>query len=140
MWGEELTVNPRVLLFVAALVVSAAPVRAENWPEFRGPTGQGIVGSGKLPVEWSTTKNVVWKQPVPGKAWSSPIIQEGRVYLTTAVPEETSGKKELTLRTMCLDATSGKPLWEREVFRVDATKAPRIHNKASHANPTPLTD
>jgi len=133
-------VNQRILLVSVALVISGTPVKADNWPEFRGPTGQGIVGSAKLPIEWSSTKNVVWKQPIPGKAWSSPIIQEGRVYLTTAVLEEGSGKKELSLRTVCLDASSGKQLWEREVFRLDAAKAPRIHNKASHANPTPLTD
>jgi outer membrane protein assembly factor BamB len=128
-----------VLLAAGIIILCGnARVGADNWPEFRGPTGQGLVANDKLPVEWSATKNVTWKQPIPGKAWSSPIVQEGRIYLTTAVLDES--KKELSLRTLCLDAKSGKQLWDREVFHYDAAKAPRIHNKASHANPTPLTD
>jgi outer membrane protein assembly factor BamB len=125
---------------VVLMFLAGGAGHADNWPEFRGPTGQGVVAAGKLPVEWSTTKNVVWKQPLAGKAWSSPIIQDGRIYLTTAVQEESNGKKELSLRAISLDAANGKQLWEREVFRYDAAKAPRIHNKASHANPTPLAD
>lgn len=124
-------------LLVGLGLLLASPVRAENWPEFRGPTGQGIA-PGKLPTQWSADKNVVWKQPIPGKGWSSPIILDGRIYLTTAVVDE--DKKELSLRALCLDAKDGKTVWDREVFRGPATAAPRIHSKNSHASPTPLTD
>jgi outer membrane protein assembly factor BamB len=115
-------------------------IQEKNWPEFRGPTGQGIAASTALPIEWSPTKNVVWKQAIPGKGWSSPIVYEGRIYLTTSVPVPTNANNDQSLRALCLDAKTGKVVWEQEVFRQAAAKAPRIHGKNSHASPTPLTD
>ena len=126
----------RLISICIALVV-LSQLHAENWPEFRGPTGQGHYEKA-LPTEWSTTKNVVWKQTIPGKGWSSPIVQDGRIYLTTAVP--IPGSKDQSLQALCLDAAKGKLLWQTEVFRQDGAKAPRIHKKNSHASPTPLTD
>jgi outer membrane protein assembly factor BamB len=122
------------LLFSLALTL---PASAENWPEFRGPTGQGIYAGKGLPLGWSPTKNVVWKSAIPGRGWSSPIVWEGRVYLTTAVPVE---DKAWTLEALCLDAATGKLLWRTEVFREDGEKAPKIHSKNSHASPSPSTD
>lgn len=116
-----------------------SPVRAENWPEFRGPTGQGLATKG-LPTEWNATKNVVWKQPLPGLGWSSPIVWEGKVFLTASVPVANSQNGDQSLTALCLDGKTGKLLWEKEVFRQDGKKAPRIHEKNSHASPTPLTD
>jgi outer membrane protein assembly factor BamB len=84
------------------------------------------------------TKNVRWKQEIPGLGWSSPVIANGRVYLTTAVPVGSS--RDHSLRTLCLDAGSGRPLWNVEVFRQDGSKAPRVHTKNSHASPTPVWD
>ena len=127
---------PRLISMSIVLVV-LSQLHAEDWPEFRGPTGQGHYGKA-LPTEWSTTKNVVWKQTIPGKGWSSPIVQDGRVFLTTAVP--VPGSKDQSLQALCLDAAKGKLLWQTEVFRQDGAKAPRIHKKNSHASPTPLTD
>jgi len=127
--------------FLIASLLWLAPViclRAENWPEFRGPTGQGHYAGKSLPLEWSTTKNVVWKQPIPGRGWSSPILQDGKVFLTTAVPIKDS--KDQSLRALCLDAAAGRILWDTEVFRQDGARAPAIHSKNSHASPTPLTD
>jgi outer membrane protein assembly factor BamB len=116
------------------------PAQAEDWPEFRGPTGQGHYAGTGLPTEWSATKNVVWKQAIPGKGWSSPIIQDGRIYLTTAVPVEGGKARDQSLRALCLDAANGKLCWQTEVFQQDGKKAPGIHTKNSHASPTPLTD
>jgi outer membrane protein assembly factor BamB len=113
---------------------------AENWPEFRGPTGQGIVRDGALPIEWGKDKNVVWKQSIPGTGWSSPIVYEGRIYLTASVPTKDGAGSDQSLAALCLDAKTGKMLWEKEVFRQDGSTAPRIHRKNSHASPTPLTD
>jgi len=123
----------------AALVLLAAASAAHggDWPQFRGPTGQGLY-EGKLPVEWGPDKNVTWKVAVPGLGWSSPVIVAGRVYLTTAVPDGEGADAEYALRALCLDARSGETVWDREVFAEKVKTAPKIHSKNSHASPTPL--
>jgi outer membrane protein assembly factor BamB len=123
---------------IALGLVVAPRADGENWPEFRGPTGQGLVSGGPLAITWSQTKNVVWKQPIPGKGWSSPIVVEGRVYLTTSVPTGDGAMGDQSLRVLCLDAATGKLLWDREVFHQQGARSPGIHGKNSHASPTPL--
>ena len=128
--------NRLALVLTVALISCLAPLaKADDWPEFRGPTGQGLVGKGSLPTTWSKDKNVVWKQEIPGKGWSSPVVAGGRVYLTTAVPQENGDQ---SLRALCLNAAKGDILWEKEIFRQKGKQAPRIHGKNSHASPTPL--
>jgi len=127
------------LIFHAFLTVLLAPapaVQTSDWPEFRGPTGQGLVPRGKAPLEWGPSKNVAWKQTIPGKGWSSPVVVAGRVYLTSGVPAK-GAADELALEALCLDAGSGKILWEKEVFRQPKSVA-RGHSKNSPASPTPL--
>lgn len=123
-------------LLCFALVCTGALVaaNAEDWPEFRGPTAQGHVTSGRVPLHWDATKNVAWKIPVPGTGWSSPVVVRGKIFLTTAVNEGAG----LSLRTLAFEAKSGKALWSTEVFRVEAA-GPK-HNKNSHASPTPIVD
>jgi outer membrane protein assembly factor BamB len=123
------------LVALAGLLLAGASAQAEDWPEFRGPTGQGHA-QGELPVEWGPTHNVVWKKEVPGAGWSSPAIAAGKVYLTSAVA--VPGSKDLSLTALCLDARDGSTVWSKEVFRQDGAGAPRIHSKNSHASPTPL--
>jgi len=118
------------------LLLPLNSLRAEDWPGFRGPNGDGNLRRGTAPVEWGPKKNVAWKAAIPGKGWSSPVIVQGRVYLTTAVPSTAAGAKgEVLLQTLCLDAGSGKVLWEKTIF---PEKAPRTHTKNSHASPTPI--
>lgn len=126
------------ILIASCFLVGPNLTHAEDWREFRGPTGQGLYAGKNLPIEWSTTKNVAWKQPIAGKGWSSPIILAGRIYLTSAVP--ISGSKDLALTAICVDAAKGKIIWAKEVFKQEAAKAPNIHGKNSHASPSPLTD
>jgi outer membrane protein assembly factor BamB len=121
----------------ACLLAPRAP--GADWTEFRGPTGQGTSTETGLPVEWSSTKNVAWKVPLPGSGWSSPVVYQGRVYLTAAVP--VNGRPgDLSLRALCLDAANGKMLWDKVVFRQDRGRSTASHPKNSHASPTPLTD
>jgi outer membrane protein assembly factor BamB len=122
------------------LLLADEPARADDWPQFRGPTGQGIAPKGNYPVEWSTSKNVAWRKPIPGKGWSSPIINGGFIFLTTAVPVEESKGRDHSLRALCLNAKTGETIWNTEVFRQDGSQAPAIHGKNSHASPTPVTD
>jgi outer membrane protein assembly factor BamB len=129
------------LALVAAISLwTGALVRGEDWPEFRGPTGQGLVREGSLPTRWGPSKNVGWKQAIPGAGWSSPVVSDGRVYLTTSVPVENSPTGDQSLRALCLDAKTGRILWDREALREDGATAPRIHSKNSHASPTPLVN
>lgn len=109
--------------------------RGENWPEFRGPTGQGIATAKGLPAEWSATKNIAWKKAVPGKGWSSPVVVDGVIYLTAAVANE--AESSLSLRALALDARDGSTRWGVEVFQNPADKA---HSKNSHASPTPIVE
>jgi outer membrane protein assembly factor BamB len=124
----------RVSLSIALTLTGIA--QAKDWPEFRGPSGQGHAGAAKLPLEWSDTKNVAWKQGIPGQGWSSPVLKDNLIYLTTATEANDVGK--LSLRTICLDAGSGRILWNVEVFGPEMSRVPRIHNKNSNASPTPL--
>src|SRR5437667_2931392 len=107
-------------------------LQAENWPEFRGPTGQGHSQEQGLPLTWSETTNVRRKVTIPGKGWSSPAILGDRIWLTTAVNEGRS------LRAICLDRVTGRVLHNVEVFHL-AEPGP-IHEKNTHASPTPILE
>lgn len=121
------------------LVVSALPGRAEEWPDFRGPGGQGLSTTTGLPVAFGPESHVRWKVPVAGKGWSTPIVDGGRVFLTTAVPSAESPPQRQSLRALCLDAASGKVLWDEELFSKDMSKA-KSHTKNSFASPSAITD
>ena len=125
-------------LFVVA--ASAGLVSAEDWPQFRGPTGQGISKETGLPAAWSKTKNVKWKVPIAGKGWSSPIVHKGRVYLTTAVKPPGTEGLDRSLRAICLDAKTGKQIWDKEIFEQKDETTKRIHGKNSHASSTPIIE
>ena len=120
--------NSLVLLLI---VLSSGWAYAENWPRFRGPTGQGLSSETDLPLHWSPTANVVWKTAIPGSGWSSPIVWDDRIFVTSTTEDGVS------CRVFCVDRSSGRILWNREVFR----QVPQYkQQKNSHATPTPVTD
>src|SRR5262249_52045235 len=89
-----------------------------------------------LPVEWSDTRNVVWKVPVAGRGWSSPVVAGGRVWLTTAVRD---GKdRGASLRALAFDVESGRETVDVEIFRIRS--ADLLNAKNSHASPTPIVE
>jgi outer membrane protein assembly factor BamB len=104
---------------------------AENWPGFRGPTRQGISHEKDVPTEWSTTSNIVWKTAIPGEGWSSPIVFDDRVFVTTAMDEGAF------FRLLCLNRLTGTILWNKEVLQ---QKAGHKSNLNSYASSTPVTD
>src|SRR5262249_47876408 len=119
-----------VSLFLAGLLCgSGVPA---DWPQFRGPDGQGHSSARGLPLRWNEKENVRWKTAIPGLGWSSPVIGDGRVWLTTATDDGHS------LRAICVDADSGRLLRDIEVFRVK--DPPPINPKNSYASPTPVLD
>ena len=119
----------RILPF---LVLNVSLLQAEEWPQFRGPDGQGHSSVEKLPLDWSEDKNIRWKVPVPGSGWSSPVVQDGRIWLTAAQD------KGRSLRLVCLDLENGHLLYDLEVFRTENPGS--IHSKNSYASPTALLD
>lgn len=126
----------RIALFVVPFLLSlTASLSSQNeWPQFRGPGGQGHSGESGIPLEWSETRNVAWKVPVAGRGWSSPVISGGRIWLTTAVAQA----RGASLRLLCFDAENGREIFNVEVYRV--SNANLKNEKNSHASPTPIVD
>src|ERR1700716_3056203 len=93
-------------------VLTAFAVSAEDWPQFRGPTGQGHSTERQLPIEWSESRNVMWKARGPGLGWSSPVVAGGRVWVTSAIKDRGG-----SLRALAYDLETGRELVNAEVFR-----------------------
>jgi len=115
--------------FIALLV--SLPCAAENWPGFRGPGGQGISEEKNLPLTWSLTTNLAWRIQVSGSGWSSPIVWNDRVFVTSASSDGTS------CHLVCVNAVNGDLVWDNELF---TQNPPRKLAENSHATPTPVTD
>ena len=110
-------------IVVAATVIPANLAGAAEWPQFRGPNSSGI-GDGKPPIEFGPSQNVLWKTAV-GSGLSSPIIAQGRVFLT----EFDRATKQLA--TVCIDQRTGKILWRRTVAPGEIEKVHGISSPAS---------
>src|SRR6476646_41872 len=113
----------RALLFVALLA---------QWPQFRGPNGDGVSAATGLPVTWSETENVRWKTPIHGRAWSSPVILGNQVWMTTATPD---GKE---LFAVAVAEDTGKIVFALKL--VDVAKPQSAHAFNSYAAPTPAIE
>src|SRR5262249_10260065 len=143
-----------ILVGVLTVAWTGTALSQDAWPQFRGKLASGVAEGKGLPDRWSTTDNVAWKLDIPGKAWSSPIIWGGKVFVTTAVPdgEIKAAKKGLYIQALMgkvppgefrwlvygIDLSSGKILWERQVHKGKAQGT--IHIKNSPATETPVTD
>ena len=106
---------------------------AVEWPEFRGPGAQGVVTAKEVPVKLDFEKDVVWKTAIPGKGWSSPVMSNGLIVVTTAVKTD-----QVELRAMAVDAQTGKVVWEEKIFEPSAEEAGTIHSKNSLASSSAL--
>ena len=146
-----------VCQLVAALVLGwgGQAVQAEGWSQWRGPAGDGHAPQAHdLPRTWSETENVVWKREIPGKGWSSPVIDGGQIWLTTAVESELSAEEKerrlasipnagtlelsgpVSLRAICLAQATGEVLHDVELFLIDEPQP--IHKLNSYASPSPV--
>jgi outer membrane protein assembly factor BamB len=106
---------------------------ADDWPQFRGPTGQGHSAERGVPVDWSESRHIVWKTPVPGLGWSSPVVAGGRVWVTTGVKDRGG-----SLRALAYDVETGREVVNVEVFRTRSADA--TNPKNSRASPTPIVE
>ena len=114
-----------LFFFVAGLI------RAENWPGWRGPSGDGVSAGEGIPTKWSSTENIAWKIAVPGEGHSSPIVWGDKVFLTSSLTEK---NKRILL---CIDRLSGQTVWQRDVVQ---SPPETVHRLNSRASGTPATD
>jgi outer membrane protein assembly factor BamB len=129
----------RFVLILTTAALSAPTVRMievegegrKYWPQWRGPSGQGLVESKGYPDTWSSTENVRWKVQVPGRGHSSPTIWRDRIFLTTAYD---GARRVLS----CFNRGDGKLLWEATAPEPQSVE--RVYRKNSYATATPVTD
>ena len=129
--GSDMT-HMRVTLLFVLLVAWRPGAQEVNWPEFRGPRGNGTSTATNLPLHWSEQQNVKWKTPVHGRAWSSAVIWDKQVWLTTA----TENGRELFV--VCLDRETGRVLRDFKVLEI--AKPQYCHPFNSYASPTPAIE
>ena len=113
-------------------LVVAALLALAQWPQFRGPDGNGVSTAAGVPVTWSETENVRWKTPIHGRAWSSPVVLGRQVWLTTATPD---GKE---LYAIAIDKETGKILHDLKLF--DVASPQFAHSFNTYASPTPVIE
>ncbi len=148
--------NSTRLLFAATQAFVSNAFAAAEWPEWRGPGGQGHANATRLPAAWSETQNVTWKTELPGRAWSSPVIEGKTIWLTTAI--ETPAKKEdierrlkantgnqpltvlekVEFRALCVDRESGK--LTQNVLVLTVREPQWVHALNSYASCTPVIE
>ena len=150
------------LTIMLALFLSlTAFAKGANWPQWRGPDGNGVTTAPNMVIEWGPDKNIKWKTPVPGRGHSSPIVWDNYIFLTTAIegeaipnakgpmrvedygpsgvhPDGIGVDHKQTLKVLAYNANTGKLLWERTAF--DGQVFDYRHRKASYASPTAATD
>ncbi|MEP4685989.1 MAG: PQQ-binding-like beta-propeller repeat protein, partial [Rhodopirellula bahusiensis] len=126
--------------FIGVSISSNQLIVAEDWNVFRGPLGNGIAAKNSdVPTEWSREKNIAFRTPLPGEGWSSPVVANGRIYVSAAIPGDQNPESRATeydLTLIVLDAKSGKILKSVPLMQQTAEKSPKIHKKNSHASPT----
>jgi len=113
--------------------LTSAVMAAETWPQFRGPTGQGIA-SGPGPLKWSKDAGIAWKTPLDAQGWSSPVIGDGEIVLTGS---RRDGETTI-LSAFALDVATGKKLWNVDLFTPTDEETTAMHGKNSLASPTPV--
>ncbi|MFN0052233.1 MAG: PQQ-binding-like beta-propeller repeat protein [Planctomycetales bacterium] len=158
MLGSRGLILGIVIGLAGGMLPGASQGADDAWPQFRGPDGQGRAPVGKIPARWSETENVRWKTAIPGKGWSSPVIENGVCWLTTAVIKEATAKQKqqvlrdklansplanemeiidsVALRAVAVDLKSGKLLHDVLLFQYRDPEP--VHSLNSYASPTPV--
>ena len=153
------------IAFISLMALFTLNINASaksNWPQWRGPAGQGISTEKNLPTTWTATKNIKWKTPIEGLGHSSPIVWGKKIFLTTALdgdvipgrtpgvthkmadgsdfvhPDALGADRRHTFKVICIDRESGKILWQRVAYEGPVHDS--RHKRASFASSTPATD
>jgi outer membrane protein assembly factor BamB len=121
--------------FLAGLILAlmgTATSAGEIWPNFHGPTNNNHSDATDLPISWSESENIVWKTPIHDSGWSSPVVWENQIWLTTATDD---GKQSFAV---CVDRQSGKIVHDLKLFDNEHPEDTRKFN--SFASPTPVIE
>jgi outer membrane protein assembly factor BamB len=118
-------------VWLVTMIRTSSPAQ-DNWPQFRGPYGDGSSKATNLPLIWSESNGVRWATAIHGKGWSSPVIWGSQIWMTTATEDGTR------LFAVCVERETGKVLHDLKVFDVDAPQS--IHKFNSPASPTPVIE
>jgi hypothetical protein len=143
-----LAMRPFLSATIVALFASGVAAAELNWPQFRGPRGDGSSHAKSVPLTWSETNNLAWKVAVPGRGRSSPVVMGDRIWLTLAVerdvvrkrigPDDMQTAEHVSLEAVCLDGANGKILWRTKLFEVENPDP--VHWFNSWATPTPVAE
>ena len=122
------------IVLLPAFLVAA---ESDQWGHWRGPLGNGVSPTATPPTAFGPDSNCLWKQPIPGRGSSSPVIWDDRVFVTTAVPVA-AGSREHDFRIFCFDRATGEKRWGRSAIR--ATPHEGTHSTNGYASASPCTD
>ena len=129
--------NKKHYLYLLPILLSigyAEPTLKDQWPEFRGPNGNGIVvGERGLPTTWSEEKNIAWKTKIDGKAWSSPVVWDDQIWITNS---SANGK---LMEGICINKKDGKIKYRLSLFK-NETVEPLGNNVNSYGSPSPVIE
>ena len=118
----------RLTILVGIAALAEIAMAGENWPQFRGPSGDGHSDSTGLPLEWNEQTNIKWKTPIHGRGWSSPVVWDDQIWMGTATED---GKK---MSAICVNRKTGEILHDLLLFE---NAEPRFcHGTNSYASPT----
>ncbi len=130
-------INRIISVFVICVVAQFLSIARADWPEFRGPSGNGHVADSEngavLPLTWSETENVRWKTPIPHRGWSTPVVMNGQVWLTTATEDGHD------FYAICVDADTGEVLHNKKLFHTDHPE-PLGNPVNCYATPSPAIE
>lgn len=135
----------RLTVAAVAAVLLAERAFADEWARFRGPNGSAVAESESIPLRWSDEENLQWKAPLPGPGSSSPIVVGGKLFVTCysgyGVEQDGGEQKDLRRHLLCLDAESGKTLWQKDVEPVLPEDPYRgFISEHGYASSTPVSD
>lgn len=119
----------RSTISIATVVLFVGWLHADNWPQWRGPAGDGMSKETGLPAEWSGEKNILWTAPLPGMGGSTPVVWGDRLFLTTE-------NKDKTLALLCFNTKDGKELWSKPLSTKKAGRARGDEGNSASASPS----
>ena len=129
---------------LAAMLINCTAGTELNWPQFRGPRGDGTSLATHVPLNWSETNNIAWKVSIPGRGRSSPVVLGDRIWLTTAMEQgvvrtriggdDMQTAEHVSLEAVCLDRADGKILWRTHAVRRGQTRPGPLAQQLGHAH------